>query len=85
MVAPGYYWGMAKVAISLDDQLYDDAVAIAADETDGNFSALVAMSLRREVQRRAGLALIAEYEAEHGVISEAAVEAARRMLWPEKA
>jgi hypothetical protein len=75
---------MAKVAVSLDDQLYQDAVQVANQETEGNFSALVALALRREIQRRIGLQLVAEYEKQFGVISDEAMDGIRRELWPKR-
>ena len=75
---------MAKVAVSLDDQLYRDAVQVANRDTDGNFSALVSLALRREIQRRVGLQLVAEYERQFGEISEETMDGIRRELWPKQ-
>jgi hypothetical protein len=75
---------MAKVAVSLDDQLYQDAVQVANQDTDGNFSALVSLALRREIQRRVGLQLVAEYEKQFGEISGETMDGIRRELWPKQ-
>jgi hypothetical protein len=75
---------MAKVAVSLDDQLYQDAVEVANRDTDGNFSALVSLALRREIQRRVGLELVAEYEKQFGEISEETMDSIRRELWSKQ-
>ena len=75
---------MAKVAVSLDDQLYQDAVQVANQDTDGDFSALVSLALRREIQRRVGPQLVAEYEKQFGEISEETMDGIRRELWPKR-
>ena len=56
---------------------------IAAAEADGmSVSAWMTAAARRELRLRDGLAAVAEWEAEHGALTEEELSAARRRAGP---
>jgi hypothetical protein len=69
-----------KVTVSIDESLIDDATRAAEAETGGNLSAYVADALQTKLRLRLMSEAIAQYEAEHGLLPEADVAAARRKL-----
>ncbi len=73
---------MAKVAISLDDELYEDATNLADRTTEGNFSALVSNALREKLQRQALDELADQLDAEVGPMTEDDYQRTRKLLWP---
>jgi hypothetical protein len=67
------------MAITVDPEVHAGIVAAAA--TDGvSVSAWMTEAARRALTIRDGLAAVAEWEAQHGMLSEEEVEAARRRL-----
>jgi len=70
-----------KISISMDDQL-EARVREAAARAGLTFSAYVARAADRRAKLDAGLAAIAEYEAEHGAFTpEEMAEAYRTLGW----
>ena len=68
-----------KLAITVDPEVY--AQVIAAAEAEGvSVSAWMTSAARRELRLRDGLAAVAEWEAEHGALTEEELAAARRRL-----
>src|SRR5262249_13919339 len=68
-----------KLAITVDPDVY--AQVIAAAEADGmSVSAWMTAAARRELRLRDGLAAVAEWEAEHGALTEEELSAARRRV-----
>jgi hypothetical protein len=66
-----------KLAITVDPDVYVQVVAAA--EAEGiSVSAWMTSAARRALQVRDGLAAVAEWEAEHGALTAAELEAARR-------
>ena len=65
-----------KVAITLDEDLVD-AIAIAAREAGVPLSRMIAGAAEREMRRRIGQAVVAEWEAEHGAFTPEELAAAR--------
>lgn len=70
-----------KLSISLPGQLADQVRALAASQTGGNVSALLARIVEREVRRQQSLEAVRQWEAEHGEITEEELAEVRR-LWP---
>jgi hypothetical protein len=65
-----------KLAITVDADVH--AKLVDAAETEGkSVSAWITAAARRALLVRDGLAAVAEWEAEHGALSEAELEAAR--------
>ena len=68
-----------KLAITVDPDVY--AQVIAAAEAEGvSVSAWMTAAARRELRLRDGLAAIAEWEAEHGSLTDEELTAARRRV-----
>lgn len=68
-----------KLAITVDPEVYSQVIAAA--EADGvSVSAWMTSAARRELRRRDGLAAVAEWEAEHGVLTGEELAAARRRV-----
>ena len=68
-----------KVAITVDPEVY--AQVIAAAEAEGvSVSAWMTAAARRELRLRDGLAAVAEWEAEHGPLTDEELTAARRRV-----
>ena len=68
-----------KLAITVDPEVY--AQVIAAAEAEGvSVSAWMTAEARRELRLRDGLAAVAEWEAEHGSLTDEELAAARRRV-----
>ncbi|HKC27676.1 MAG TPA: hypothetical protein VKB75_06655 [Jatrophihabitans sp.] len=68
-----------KLAITVDPDVHDRVLA-AAEEEGVSVSAWMTAAARRALLVRDGLAAVAEWEAEHGRLSEAEMDAARRRV-----
>jgi len=68
-----------KVTVTLPTDLID-LVNTAAAEAGLPVSRFVSSALERELRRRLGLALVAEFEAEHGAFTPAEMAAARAKM-----
>jgi hypothetical protein len=68
-----------KVTVTLPTDLIDEVNAAAA-KAGVPVSRLVSSALERELRRRIGLAIVAEWEAEHGPITPAEMAAARAKM-----
>ena len=68
-----------KLAITVDSDVHTDVVK-AAEAEGMSVSAWLTAAARRALRIRDGLAAVAEWEAEHGALSERELEAARRRL-----
>jgi hypothetical protein len=68
-----------KLAITVDSDVHADVVN-AAEAEGMSVSAWLTAAARRALRIRDGLAAVAEWEAEHGALSERELEAARRRL-----
>ncbi len=69
-----------KISITVDDAVLRDAVA-AAKKAKRTLSAQITEDLAEAARRRHLAAFIAEYEAEHGSITQAELAEARKK-WP---
>jgi len=70
-----------KLAITVHPEVYSQVIAAA--EADGmSVSAWMTAAARRELRLRDGLAAVAEWEAEHGALTEEELSAARRRVGP---
>jgi hypothetical protein len=68
-----------KLAITVDPEVHDKILAAAAH--DGlSVSAWMTAAAREALQRRAGLAAVAEWEKQHGPFSAEEMEEARRSV-----
>ena len=68
-----------KVAISMDPQVH--AGVVAAAEAEGvSVSAWMTAAARQALKVRDGLAAVAEWEAEHGALTDAELDEARARL-----
>jgi hypothetical protein len=68
-----------KLAITVDREVH--AKILSAVEAEGSsVSAWITAAARQALRVREGLAAVAEWEAEHGALSESELEAARRRL-----
>jgi hypothetical protein len=65
-----------KVTITLPEELIE-ALGAAAREDDVPLSRLVASAAERELRRRAGRRLVADWQAEHGAFTAEELAAAR--------
>jgi len=65
-----------KVTITLDEDLVQ-AMSVAAREAGVPLSRLIASAAEREMRRRIGQAVVAEWEAEHGAFTPQELAAAR--------
>ena len=74
---------MRKISVSLDDEAYDVAVA-AAEAAGVSLSAWLSHAALREARVAAGLRAVAEWEAEHGVITDAEMAWADEVLRPSR-
>jgi hypothetical protein len=71
-----------KLAITVDPDVHDRVLAAAAE--DGvSVSAWMTEAARRALVVRDGLRAVAEWEAEHGALSQAEMTAARRRITRE--
>lgn len=68
-----------KLAITVDPDVYEQVLE-AAKEEGSSVSAWMTAAARRALTTRDGLAAVAEWEAEHGALTEAELEAARRRV-----
>lgn len=68
-----------KLAITVDPDVYQQVVA-AADEAGVSVSAWMTRAARTALRARAGLQAVAEWEAEHGPLTEEELAAARRRV-----
>lgn len=68
-----------KLAITVDPEVYDRVQAAARAEGT-SVSAWMTAAAARALAVRDGLAAVAEWEAEHGTLTEAEVDAARRRV-----
>ena len=68
-----------KVTVTLPTDLIEEVNAAAA-KAGVPVSRLVSSALERELRRRIGLAIVAEWEAEHGPITPAEMAAARAKM-----
>lgn len=68
-----------KLAITVDPDIHAQVVA-AADEEGTSVSAWMTNAARRALLVRNGLRAVAEWEVEHGALSEAELAAARRRV-----
>lgn len=68
-----------KLAISVDSDVHAKLVR-AAKEEDVSISAWLTAAARTSLRIRDGLAAVAEWEAEHGALTEAELDAARKRL-----
>lgn len=71
-----------KLAITVDPDVHEQVVAAAASE-GVSVSAWMTGAARRALLVRDGLRAVAEWEAEHGALSDAELEAARRRVGAE--
>jgi hypothetical protein len=71
-----------KLAITVDPDVHERVVAAAADE-GVSVSAWMTTAARRALLVRDGLRAVAEWEQEHGALTEAELEAARRRVAEE--
>ena len=68
-----------KLAITIDPAIHEDILAAAAG--DGvSVSAWMTIAARDALQRRAGLAAVAEWEKQHGFFTAEETEEARRSV-----
>jgi hypothetical protein len=68
-----------KLAITVDPDVHEGIVAAAAEQ-GVSVSAWMTAAARRALRVADGLQAVAEWEAEHGALSEAELEAARRRV-----
>lgn len=68
-----------KLAITIDPDIHERVLAAASDE-GLSVSAWMTLAAREALLRRAGLAAVAEWEAEHGLLSMEEMEEARRRV-----
>ena len=68
-----------KLAITVDPDVYE-RVLEAAKAEGTSVSAWMTAAARRALTVRDGIAAVAEWEAEHGALTEAELDAARRRL-----
>jgi hypothetical protein len=68
-----------KLAITVDPEIHAKVVA-AANEEGTSVSAWMTNAARRALLARDGLQAVAEWEAEHGALSDAELAAARRRV-----
>ncbi len=68
-----------KLAITVDPDVHE-RVLVAAAEEGVSVSAWMTMAARRALLVRDGLRAVAEWEQEHGLLSEAELAAARRRV-----
>ena len=83
VVAPRYYhgrMGVVKRSISLDADVAETIDRVAAAE-GSTFSAVLCAAAEYQIRIRAGLLLVAEWEAENGAITPAELDEARRVLY----
>lgn len=69
-----------KLAITVPADIHAEVVAAATAEGT-SVSAWMTNAARRELIVRDGLRAVAEWEAEHGALSESELAAARRRVW----
>jgi uncharacterized protein YeaC (DUF1315 family) len=68
-----------KLAITIDPEVYERILAAAAGEKV-SVSAWMTRAAREALQRRAGLAAVAEWEKQHGTFTAEEMEQARRRV-----
>jgi hypothetical protein len=71
-----------KIAITVDPDVYERVIAAAA-EKGVSVSAWLTQAARQTLLIREGLQAVAEWEAEHGALTDAEVTAARRRVADE--
>ena len=72
--------GVERITVSLDAELAA-ALRDAAAEDDVNVSTWVSEAVQRSLDTRGLRAVISEWEAEHGQITEEEIASARKELW----
>ena len=73
-----------KLAVTVDADVHAKVV-VAAEAEGTSVSAWITAAARRALLARDGLAAVAEWEAEHGALTQAELEAARSRLERSKA
>ena len=73
-----------KLAVTVDADVHAKVV-VAAEAEGTSVSAWITAAARRALVARDGLAAVAEWEAEHGALTQAELEAARSRLERRKA
>lgn len=73
-----------KLAITVDPEVHAGIIAAAADD-NVSISAWMTEAARRALLIREGLTAVAEWEAEHGALTDAEIAAARARLLGEPA
>lgn len=68
-----------KLAITIDPDVYD-GVRAAAEADELSVSAWITEAARRALRARDGLAAVAEWEAEHGALTDTELTAARQRV-----
>jgi hypothetical protein len=68
-----------KLAITIDPKVHEEVLAEASRE-GVSVSAWMTTAARESLQRRAGLAAIAEWEKQHGAFTEQEMDEARRRV-----
>jgi hypothetical protein len=68
-----------KLAITIDPEIHQRIIATAARE-GVSVSAWMTSAAREALRRRAGLAAVAEWETQHGLLSVEEMEEARRTV-----
>ena len=68
-----------KLAITIDPEVHENVLAAAARE-QVSVSAWMTSAARETLQRRAGLAAVAEWEKQHGSFSAEEMDQARRRV-----
>jgi hypothetical protein len=71
-----------KVAITVDPEVYERVIAAAVEE-GVSVSAWLTQAARQALLIREGLRAVAEWEAEHGALTDAELTAARRRVADE--
>jgi hypothetical protein len=82
-IAVGYSYAARKpfpeLAITIDPDVHKNIVKAAARDKL-SVSAWMTIAAREALQRRAGLAAVAEWEKEHGILAEDEMKEARRIV-----
>jgi hypothetical protein len=68
-----------KLAITVDPEVHEQVIA-AAEEEGVSISAWMTAAARRALLVRDGLAAVTEWEREHGALTDAEMDAARRRV-----
>jgi hypothetical protein len=68
-----------KLAITVDSEVHENILA-AATQDGLSVSAWLTIAAREALQRRAGLAAVAQWEKQHGLFTEEEMDQARRRV-----